>query len=121
MSAARRVLVAEDDADIRRALAFFLEAEGYEVLQAADGHEAIRHVRERSPFLVLMDRWMPGLNAEGYCRERTRDPHLAKVPVVLLSADSEARRVADELGAQGVLSKPISFDALLTTVERFRV
>jgi DNA-binding response OmpR family regulator len=113
------VLIVEDDADVRAALAAFLEGEGYKVLEADDGATALRELRARTVCLVLLDLWMPGMNGWEFRAEQLKDAALARVPVVLITADHAAARNAADLGVHGYMTKPIEFGELLEYVARY--
>jgi CheY-like chemotaxis protein len=106
------VLVVDDESDIREAVAELLADEGYEVLDAGDGAEALRMAREHHPSIVLLDLMMPGMSGWEFCARRRDDPELARIPVIVLSA------VGGEQGldAAGYLQKPFELDDLLTAV-----
>src|SRR5947207_15828681 len=108
----KSVLIVEDDDDVRSALAAFLEAEGYGVLEAADGVAALQQLRTASVCLILLDLWMPGMNGWEFRSEQLKDATLADVPVVVITADHAAARKAVELGVRGSLTKPIEFSEL---------
>ena len=108
-----RVLVVEDDDDIRSLLAELLEEEGYEVVSAADGRQGLDRAHERPPDLILLDLMMPVMNGWEFREEQRRDPVLAGVPVVVVSAAARA-----SIDASQVLTKPFSVDDLLEAVER---
>jgi CheY-like chemotaxis protein len=111
------ILLVEDDDDIREAIATFLEAEGYSVVAAGNGEEALRILRSARTFcLVLLDLFMPEKNGWEFRAEQLADPSIAGVPVVVSSADEGARRKAATLGAVDCMIKPIDFDELLGTV-----
>ena len=113
-----RILLVEDDDDIREAMALLLESEGYDVVQATDGEDALRKLRaaSRSFGLVLLDLFMPVKNGWEFRAEQMADPDIAGVPVVVVSADRNARDGAATLGAIDYLVKPIDFDRLLGTI-----
>src|SRR5688572_6414705 len=114
--AARRVLVADDDLDVRRLVRALLERAGHEVVEAADGKECLRALFERRPELVLLDVGMPGL--DGWkTLERIRE--VADVPVLLLTARAdELDRVRGlRAGADDYVSKPFGRQELLARVE----
>jgi len=113
------VLIVEDDADVRGALAAFLEGEGYDVLEAADGREALERLHAASVCLVLLDLWMPRMNGWEFRAEQLKVPALAAVPVVVMTADHAAAARAVDLGAQGCVTKPIEFPTLMGYVDRF--
>jgi CheY-like chemotaxis protein len=115
---AKQVLIVEDDPDAREALAAFLEGEGYTVLEAEHGAEALDRLRTSAVCLVLLDLMMPVMNGWTFRAEQLRDPALAQVPVVVVTADSTAARRAGSLGVAGFMTKPIDFARLLTLVEQ---
>jgi DNA-binding response OmpR family regulator len=114
--AARRVLVADDDRDVRRLVRALLERGGYEVVEAADGKECLRLLFERRPELVVLDVGMPVM--DGWkTLERIRD--VADVPVLLLTArGDELDRVRGlRGGADDYVAKPFGRQELLARVE----
>jgi CheY-like chemotaxis protein len=113
---ARAILVVEDDLDVREALATLLETQGYRVLEAENGLEALGHLRDADfdVCLILLDLFMPVMNRE----EQLRDPTMAAVPVVVVTADVGARRSGKDLRAAEYLTKPVDFDHLLAVVAR---
>jgi len=112
------ILVVEDDDDIREAMSAFLEAEGYPVIQARNGDEALQMLRSAAQrfCLVLLDLFMPVKNGWEFRAEQLGDPAIAQVPVVIVSADRSAREKAATLGAIDCMVKPIDFTRLLDTV-----
>ena len=114
------VMVVEDDYAIRETLRELLEDEGYRVTPAANGAEALHHLRnDRAPGLILLDLMMPVMNGWEFRDAIRRDPALAEIPVVLLSADDELAQKAGAMRVQGYLSKPFQLQQLLLTVERY--
>lgn len=115
------ILVVEDDDDIREAMAMFLQAEGYDVVQASDGDQALRALRspKKRFCLVLLDLFMPVKNGWEFRAEQMADPTIASIPVVIVSADRNARERAANLGALDYLVKPIDFDHLLGTIATY--
>ena len=80
---AYRILVADDEADIREILRLYLEKEGYEIVEAADGMEAVRRIKEEKIDLALLDIMMPGMEGyRGLRNVRAED----NLPVIMLSA-----------------------------------
>jgi CheY-like chemotaxis protein len=109
----KRVLVVEDDEDIRSTLAELLESEGYEVTSAADGRQGLERALARPPDVILLDLMMPVMNGWEFREEQKRDPTIAGVPVVVVSAVSRA-----SIDASEVIGKPFSIDDVLAAVER---
>src|SRR5262249_18568962 len=115
----KRILVVDDDADIRDTLAQVLEDEGYLVDCAANGLEALRHLRGTSPVpaLILLDLMMPVMNGWQFNAERVKDPDLAKIPVLVVSAAGDARERAASITAEKIIQKPIRLEDLLSAIE----
>lgn len=114
------ILVVEDDADIRMALADVLLEEGYQVRVAANGAEGLTELsRDPKPQLVLLDLMMPVLNGWQFRKAQQANEQLAHIPVVIVSADATAHKQASEIGAAAFLQKPVELDELLSTVERY--
>jgi len=112
------ILVVEDDFDIREALIQILEEEGYAVRGAANGQEALDvAAAEPVPKLILLDLMMPVMNGWQFRAEQMKDPRLAPVPVLLISADPQVQPKAEKLGVAALLKKPISLDELLAAVK----
>lgn len=118
MARVHRVLVVEDDDDVRGACAAFLEGGGYEVVEAADGEQALRELRVLPDqfCLILLDLFMPNMDGWAFRAEQLRDARLAAIPVVVVSADSQTGQKAAQLGAIAHLQKPIDMDALASLV-----
>jgi CheY-like chemotaxis protein len=115
------ILVIDDETSIRDVLTEVLEEEGYGVVTAANGLEAIsvlRHSRE-PPCVILLDWMMPVMTGWEFCKEQQQDPALAAIPVVVLSATQNIQQEAAALGAAAHIPKPINFNHLLHTVERY--
>jgi CheY-like chemotaxis protein len=115
------VLVIEDDADIRFGLAVILEDEGYRVATAPNGREALKYMREAPapPCLILLDLMMPDMDGWQFRAEQRRDPLLASVPVVIISAAADLRARAAGLGVEAVMQKPIQIGHLLDLVRHY--
>jgi diguanylate cyclase (GGDEF)-like protein len=101
------VLVADDDPDIRELVALLLRSQGYEVVQARDGDEALRIARERDPDLLLVDVGMPGVDGFAVCREIQGSGPTAP-PVVFLTANAgtDERVTGLDAGASDYIVKP---------------
>ena len=111
------VLIIDDEADIRDSLAEILVMEGYEVVTAENGREALAIAAEVRPSLILLDLLMPEMDGWAFRAHQRRDPELATIPVVIMSAVDNIRREASALGAD-YLVKPIVLAALINAVER---
>lgn len=116
-----KILLVEDDFDVREALAETLRDEGYAVECAVDGVQALDYLRGGGrPGLILLDLMMPRMSGSEFRMVQKVDPQLADLPVVLISADGRMEEKARTLETHGAIKKPIDVDELLSTVERFR-
>lgn len=119
-SAERCILVVEDDAAIRDALSLVLEDEGYRVTGAANGQEALAHLRNGCrPNLIILDLMMPVMDGWQFRKHQLQDSSLAAIPVVVLSADGNVLQKAADIDAVDCLQKPIDLDCLLEKVGRY--
>lgn len=109
-----RVLIVDDEFDIRQAVAEVLAEEGHQVLSAGDGAEALAYLREFHPNLVLLDLMMPGMNGWEFRAAQKGDPEIRSIPVVILSALGREGGI----DADGFMQKPFDLDDLLATVQR---
>ena len=105
----QRILIAEDEADIRNILKLYLESEGFEVVQAQDGDQALRMAQQKMPDLILLDVMMP--NMDGFAVTQALRQY-SQVPILILSARSQdADKILGlNLGADDYIAKP--FNAL---------
>jgi DNA-binding response OmpR family regulator len=113
------VLLVEDDPVILQLLVINFELEGYEVLTATQGAEALEVARERRPEVVVSDIMMPVMNGMDLLAKMAADPDLAGVPVVLLSAKAQTAdvRAGLDAGAADYVTKPFEPLDLLSRVE----
>lgn len=118
-SAQHTILVVDDDNDVRGALMAVLESHGYQVVEARDGRDALEQLRSGRIFcLILLDLCMPGMNGWDFRAEQLKDPRLAQVPVLVVSADGVAAQHARATGVIGAMTKPIEFDRLIAVIEQ---
>jgi len=119
MSSAR-ILVVDDEADIRSLLEEILSEEGYEVVAAADAAEARERYARSAPDLVLLDIWMPDMDGISLLREWSANKAQPACPVVMMSGHGtvETAVEATRLGAFDFIEKPVSLAKLLRAVER---
>jgi CheY-like chemotaxis protein len=114
-----RILIAEDEPDIRELVAFTLRFAGHEVTTTSNGEEAVQQASQVMPDLILMDVRMPKMTGYDACRVMKASPILKDIPVVFLSAkgqDSEIQSGLDA-GAEEYLLKPFAPDQLTERVK----
>jgi len=111
-SAARpaKILIVDDEQDIVRLLSFALQAEGYQVVTALSGQEALKRVEQERPDIVVLDVMMPGMDGIEVCAELRSKPETAGLPIIMLSALGQ---VADRVrglraGADDYVPKPVT-------------
>jgi DNA-binding response OmpR family regulator len=106
-----KILIVDDDPLLLRLVGYILEKEGYEIVTAMDGQEALKKVETENPDLVLLDVMLPGINGIEVCRQLRSQPATAALPIVMLSARSKVsdRLAGLEAGANEYIAKP--FDA----------
>ena len=120
MSALRKILLADDDPEIREVVALVLEPHGIETLVAANGNEAIDLIKKNADIeLVLADLMMPGLSGTEMMTILKGDQNLCRIPVVVLSGDNLAIELARRHGAAECLRKPVDLAHLLATIRKF--
>ena len=115
------VLVVDDDQDIRESLVEALEDEGFSVLVASNGSDALEKLRAAGapPCVILLDLMMPVMDGWQFRDEQQRDQALARIPVVVLTADGNARQKAAKMQVDEGIPKPIRLDHLLSVVGRY--
>jgi two-component system alkaline phosphatase synthesis response regulator PhoP len=114
-----KILIAEDERDIRDLVAFTLRFAGYEVFTAANGEEAVQLAPQVSPDLILMDVRMPRMTGYEACRILKLNPDLKDIPIVFLSAKGQEAEIQQglEAGAEEYLLKPFAPDQLTSHVK----
>ncbi len=113
------VLIADDEHNIRHILDFSLHAEGFDVLSAHNGEDALSMALEHRPDLIILDIMMPGKGGIETCRALKSNPQTAGIPVVLLSARSSPadREAGAAAGANDYITKPFSPQRVIDTVQ----
>jgi CheY-like chemotaxis protein len=111
------ILVVDDEPGIRMVLSMALEDDGFTVETASNGREAMDHIAQRRPSLVLLDLQMPVMTGWEVLNE-LRDTSV-DVPVVFMSAGYRVKDEAKRCGVAGYLAKPFELDALMDVVTRF--
>ncbi len=117
----RKILIVDDEVYILHILDFSLGAEGYEVITAADGEEALAKARGEKPDLVVLDVMMPKVDGFEACRRLKNDPETRELPVILLTAKGREvdRKMGIEVGADDYMVKPFSPSKLIQKIESF--
>ena len=115
---ANRVLIVEDERDLSRVVAYNFQKEGFDVVVAFTGEQALRAVKEERFDLVLLDLMLPDISGTEVCKKLKSSPQTASIPVVMVTAKGEEidRIVGFELGADDYVVKPFSVRELVLRV-----
>jgi CheY-like chemotaxis protein len=117
----KHILVIEDARDLQLLLGRLLEREGYTVSHAYNGQEALNLLRSSAmepPSLILLDIMMPVMDGLQFRQEQQKDPLLASIPVIAMTAFANPEGWAQKLGVTTLLKKPVSADVLLDLIEK---
>src|ERR1700691_1256786 len=108
-----KILVVEDDEDAREAMVALLQMKGYHAVPAGNGREALDYLDQASaPDLIILDLWMPVMDGWHFRSEQIKNPRLAHIPVIVVTALS----VPTDFRPKKIFLKPVDVDRLLTTV-----
>jgi len=113
-----RILVVDDEPDIRATVSAMLEIEGYNVAEASNGAAALAAIEQRLPDIILLDMRMPILDGWGFAAELRRRGH--QTPIVVMTAARDAARWAGDIAAAAFVAKPFGYDDLISAVESAR-
>ncbi|MGH9237686.1 MAG: response regulator [Vicinamibacterales bacterium] len=115
----KHILIVEDDRDVAQSVAEVLQSSGYGTGIAANGREALDYLQKNTQTdLILLDMMMPVMDGWQFREEQRKLPSLDSIPVVIVTADGNARGKAKAIQAAGLISKPVTIDGLLDEVER---
>jgi DNA-binding response OmpR family regulator len=119
---AQKILVIEDDKDIRDTMAFALQQANYEVITSGDA-KILTSILNVNPNLILLDNWLTDwksdANGEQLSKQLKSDPTTNHIPIVIVSAVSNVKEIAEAGLADGYLKKPFDVDKLINTVKRY--
>lgn len=118
MTGSRPVLVVDDDEYILDFVRMALEDEGYEVIVAAHGGEAMEKLLEIRPCLILLDMRMPHMNGWEFA-SAYRSAYQERSPIVVMTAGRDAEEKASEVSAMGYIGKPFELEDLIQTVKKY--
>jgi DNA-binding NtrC family response regulator len=115
-----KILIVDDEANLRKTLAEILGSRGYSVLEADDGSSAIEMLQAQTPELIFSDWKMPRIGGQELLQYLRRQPHLASIPVIVMTAfgSSHSAIEAVRLGAYDFVTKPFDLDEIVLTAER---
>lgn len=113
-----KILVIDDEKDIVELIAYNLEREGFSVLKAYDGEEALRMVKEQKPDLIILDLMLPKISGLDVCKILRGNPTAANIPIIMLTAkvDEIDKIIGLEMGADDYITKPFGIKELIARV-----
>ena len=115
----KRILLVEDDIDIREAIEEVLIHEGYEVISATDGEDGLEKIHSHLPIhLILLDLMMPRKDGYQFREEQLKDSGIAQIPVVIMSADGRSVDKREKMQANEYIRKPLEIDHFLEVIGR---
>lgn len=112
------ILIADDDTGILDVITLILEDEGYTVIAMADGME-VRNISGQLPDLILLDIWMSGMDGRDICLYLKSRKETSHIPIVMVSANKDAKNIASQVKANDFIEKPFDLDLLLAMVEKY--
>jgi len=117
----KRILVVDDEVDLVETVRFSLELEGYDVLVAYNGEEALNQARKENPDLILLDLMLPKLDGYKVCRLLKFDERYKHIPILMLTAKIQEKDKATgmETGANEYITKPFEMDELMKKVKNY--
>ena len=119
MAVPGKILIVDDEANIRELIKFNLGKAGYQTVEAIDGHEAVALVKNEQPDLLVLDLMLPGIDGLEVCRLLKSNKKTAGIPIIMLTARSEEvdKIIGLELGADDYLTKPFSPRELVARIK----
>ncbi len=117
----KTVLIADDEVDIVETVKFMLEAEGFNVLTAYDGEEALKLSRENIPDIILLDVMMPKINGYKVSRLLKFDKKFQNIPILMVTARSqeEDKLIGEETGADEYITKPFDIENVINLINKY--
>lgn len=117
----KRILVVDDEVDLVETVRFSLELEGFEILVAYNGEEALNQARKEHPDLILLDLMLPKLDGYKVCRLLKFDERYKHIPILMLTAKTQDKdkAIGLETGANEYITKPFDMDDLMKKVKEY--
>jgi DNA-binding response OmpR family regulator len=112
-----KILVVDDEEEIRALLGSFLEGQGYQVVLASDGNEALELVEIENPQAIILDIKLPGLNGIEVCKRLKKQEGTRSIPVIFITGFGDNKLLALEVGADDFVNKPFDMADILIRVK----
>jgi DNA-binding response OmpR family regulator len=117
----KKVLIVDDEVDVVEVVTVLLEHEGYQIMKAYDGKEALEKVEEETPDLIILDIMMPEIDGVEVCRRLRQREELKEIPIVMFSAKLSAidKKESFDAGADGFISKPFNARGFIAGIKTY--
>ncbi|WP_443946976.1 response regulator [Pedobacter sp. AW1-32] len=115
----KKILICDDDEDILDMLGLILEDTEYETILEQNSLNVNHIVNTNLPDLIILDLWMPVLSGDQVLRNLRNQQHTKALPVIVISASKEGKKIAEESGANDFLAKPFDFDDLIKKISYY--
>jgi CheY-like chemotaxis protein len=112
----KTILICDDDEGILDMLDLILSESGFDTIPVKNSLQIYDTIEKQHPDLILLDLWMPVLSGDQVLRALRKNPETNNLPVIVISASREGKRIADEAGANDFIAKPFDLDQLVTKV-----
>ena len=118
---AKKVLFVDDEPGYSRAMTYTLEKEGYEVVSASNGLQALMKAQKENPDLIILDVMLPGMDGFEACSRLRNDPQTSPIPIIMLSAKGQDadKSTGLRVGALDYLTKPVENTTLMEKIQVF--
>jgi DNA-binding response OmpR family regulator len=114
----KKILVCDDDEGILEMLEIILETMGYAIIPEKNSLNIYNVIEKEKPDLVLLDLWMPVLSGDQVLRTLRRNPATSQLPVIVISASTEGKKIATEAGANAYIAKPFDMQYLVSNIQK---
>lgn len=115
----KEILVIDDDIAILEVIKIILQEKGYHVITISDSNLVQEYLIHHNPSIILLDFWMSGLNGKKIVAQIKNSPDSQHIPIVMISANHEVRKIAQEIHANDFLAKPFDITDLTNIVEKY--
>ncbi len=114
----KKILIADDDSAILEAMTLMVEDEGYDVTSTTNGY-SIDMIKNEKPDVVLLDIRMAGIDGSKICKKLKSQSKTKDIPVIMISANKDAKQIAKEAGADDFITKPFQMNDLLSKLAKY--
>ncbi|MNK11550.1 Sporulation initiation phosphotransferase F [compost metagenome] len=115
----KKILICDDDPGILEMLELLLEETGHQIIAEANSLNVRSIIERESPNLMVLDLWMPVLSGDQVLKMVRENPLTKELPVIVISASTDGKQIADKAGATNFLAKPFDVDELISMVESY--